>query len=84
LVAAAPAHFVSIVDKAILCKKGLNEGPSDPPKRLGELSADDLLAVAVEDGEPLPPADVQVLAQACDIDARALGLESAALISGSP
>jgi hypothetical protein len=54
LIASDPKHFISIVDKAILRKKDLNEGPSDTQRRRGELSADDLFEVAAEDDLPLP------------------------------
>jgi hypothetical protein len=74
LISAAPKNFISIIDKAIMRKKGLNEGTSEPPKRQGELCAEDLLAVAVEDGRPLHPGDAQDLARACDIPEAALGL----------
>jgi hypothetical protein len=53
-------------------------------RRRGELSADDLFAVAAEDGLPLPPGDVQVLAQACDIDIVTHDITSAASIDGAP
>jgi hypothetical protein len=72
--------FVSIIDKAMLRKKAINEGSAMPPARRGELSADDLLAVAAEDDAPMPIDDVQQLAQACDIQLSALNLETA----GSP
>jgi hypothetical protein len=74
LISVAPKNFISIIDKAIMRKKGLNEGTSEPPKRHGELCADELLAVAVEDGRPLLPGDAQDLARACDIPEAALGL----------
>jgi hypothetical protein len=54
LIASNPKHFISIVDKAILRKKDLNEGPSDTQHRRGKLSADDLFEVAAEDELPLP------------------------------
>jgi hypothetical protein len=84
LVAADPSHFISIVDKAILRKKDLNEGPSALVRCHGELSADDLLAVAVEDGQPLQSGDALALAMACDIDSGSPGLEPAASTAGSP
>jgi hypothetical protein len=84
LTASDPKHFISIVDKAILHRKDLNEGPSDTQRRHGELSAHDLFAVAAEDGLPLPPGDVQVLAQACEIDIAALDIASAVSIDGAP
>jgi hypothetical protein len=84
LIASDPKHFISIVDKAILRKKDLNEGPSNTQRRRGELSVDDLFEVAAEDELPLPPGDVQVLAQACDIDIAALDIASAASSGGAP
>jgi hypothetical protein len=65
-------RFVSIVDKAIARKKDLKEGPSMASRRLGELNADDLLAVAVEDKRALLIHDVEALAVACDIPCGAL------------
>jgi hypothetical protein len=61
------ANFISIVDKAVLRKKMLNEG-SSTPRRHGELVVEDLLAVALEDSEPMHPGDVAALAVACDIE----------------
>jgi hypothetical protein len=55
-----------------------------PAKRLGELSADDLLAVALEDGSPLLPGDALALASACDLSASALGLSELASTSSYP
>lgn len=68
--------YVSIVDKAVQRKKALNEGSSAPaPKpRRGELLADDLLAIAVEDGAPLQSDDILALARACDLPTGSLGL----------
>jgi hypothetical protein len=84
LIAADPQHFISIVDKAVLRKQKLNEGEAKPQRRRGELDAEDLLAVAVEDGRPLPPRDALVLAAACDNSPAALGLEPSALPLSSP
>jgi hypothetical protein len=84
---AKDALFVSIVDRAILRKKALNEGappPTQPPRRRGELLADDLLAVAVEDGETLSDGDVTALADACDISASELGAPAPPLALQSP
>jgi hypothetical protein len=69
--------LIYIIDKAMLHKKAINEGSVMPVARRGELSADDLLAVAAEDGTPMPLDDVQQLAQACDIALSALNLETA-------
>jgi hypothetical protein len=82
-VAADPSHFVSIVDKAKLRKKEINEGPSMPSRRRGELVAEDLLAVALEDGRPLHPGDAAALAEACDIPPEDL-LLAASSPAGSP
>ncbi|KAK1615444.1 hypothetical protein QYE76_020966 [Lolium multiflorum] len=78
--------FLSIVDRAVLRKKALHEGTAEPPRRRGELSADDLLAVAIDEGVPLVPEDVQALATACDIPASELGSDSVSAPStaGSP
>jgi hypothetical protein len=73
--------FLSIVDRAVLRKKALNEGTAEPPRRRGELSADDLLAVAVDEGVPLVPDDVHALATACDISASELGFDSTSALS---
>jgi hypothetical protein len=79
--------YVSIVDKAVQRKKALNEGSSQPapnPRR-GELFADDLLVVAVEDGGPLATEDVLALAKACDLPSSSLGLDRASpSLTGSP
>jgi hypothetical protein len=71
-VVADSGKYISIVDKAMLRKKELNEGLPEQSLRLGELNVDDLLAVALDDGQVLPPAAVEVLALACDIDTAAL------------
>jgi hypothetical protein len=41
-------------------------------ERRGVLPAEDLIAVAVEDGAPLPSRDLGVIAVACDISLREL------------
>jgi hypothetical protein len=82
----AQAAYVSIVDKAMLRQKEKNEGPSAPAPRRGVLPAEDLLAVALEDGHPLHAADVQVLARACDVNPDSLDLSSAppSVVAASP
>jgi hypothetical protein len=76
-------RFISIVDKAIARKKVLQEGPSAASRRHGELDADDLLAVAVDDKGPLLALDVEALAVACDIPCGALQAPAAlAPVSG--
>jgi hypothetical protein len=55
-------------------RKDINEGPAVPERRRGELVADDLLAIVVEDGGTLQVPDVQALAMACDVPLAALGL----------
>jgi hypothetical protein len=70
----AQGRYVSIVDKAVARKQSMDEGAFVAARRHGELSADDLLAVAVQDGRPLLEADVVVLAKACDIPISGLGL----------
>jgi hypothetical protein len=86
LILADPDNYVSIVDKAILRKQKLNESQASHHRssRRGELDADDLLAVAVEDGCPMPPRDVLSLAMACDISAADLDLEIPSSPAGSP
>jgi hypothetical protein len=67
------ANFISVVDRAVLRKKARMEGGEVlAPSRQGELPSDDLIAVAIEDGKPMPEPDVLVLADACDIPAGAL------------
>jgi hypothetical protein len=68
--------YVSIVDKAIQRKKKINEGSQISQHRQGELDANDLLAVALEDGRPLPTGDVHALAVSCDIPVSALDSEA--------
>jgi hypothetical protein len=77
LILAEPDLYVSIVDKAILRKQKLNDTQPQSTRspRRGELDADDLLAVAIEDGSPLPTRDIVVLAEACDLTASDLGLD---------
>jgi hypothetical protein len=53
-------------------------------RRRGELDADDLLVVALEDNRPFPSDDVLVLAMACDIPASALDTKASMLSSSSP
>jgi hypothetical protein len=77
-------HFVSIVDKAIMRKKGINEGTSQPPRRYGELVADDLQAVVVEEDHPLLLGDAAALAGACDIPVADLTLETSPSTASSP
>jgi hypothetical protein len=78
--------YVSIVDRAAIHKKALNEGTGSPAHRPSKLCTEELLAVAAEDDGPLVPEDVQVLGAACDISATELGLESGLFVmpSGSP
>jgi hypothetical protein len=52
------SRYISIVDRAMLRRKEINEGSSLPVRHRGELDANDLLAVAMEDGHPLPREDV--------------------------
>jgi hypothetical protein len=66
--------YVSIIDKAKQRKKALNEGSGTPCTRRGELSVEDLLAVALEEARPLPEEDVCALASACDLPSSDLGL----------
>jgi hypothetical protein len=73
LVSANPSTYISIVDKVVQHKQKLNEGQELHPSRVGELDADALLVVDVEDPDSLPPRDVHVLAEACDIPVAALG-----------
>jgi hypothetical protein len=54
----ATERYVSIIDKAIARKLVINGGPSAAPSRSGELSPDDLLAVALDDSGHLPRQDV--------------------------
>jgi hypothetical protein len=76
--------YVSILDKTIQRKKNINEGSMKMQRRRGELDADDLLAVALEDNHPFPSDDVLILAAACDIPALALDTKASMLSSGSP
>lgn len=76
----AQGRYVSIVDKAVARKQSMDEGAFVAARRQGELSADDLLAVAVEEGLPLPDADVAVLAKACDIPISCLGLSASPVL----
>jgi hypothetical protein len=64
----AQARYVSIIDRAIARKKELVDGATtESSRRRGELSADDLLAVAVEEGRVMEEQDITALAEACDI-----------------
>ncbi|KAK1631775.1 hypothetical protein QYE76_006090 [Lolium multiflorum] len=74
---AGDTTFVSIIDKAVQRKKALNKASGSRPLRRGELVADDLLAVAVEDGKALAAGDVGALASACDLPLARLGLGAA-------
>jgi hypothetical protein len=63
-------------------RQELDHGPTTAPSRRGELSADALLAVALEEGGPLPKDDVGALAAACDIQLAELELaESSAPVT---
>jgi hypothetical protein len=69
------ARYVSIIDRAIARKKELVDGAAaESSHRRGELSADDLLAVAVEEGREMDVQDITVLAKACDIPCEDLRL----------
>jgi hypothetical protein len=64
------ANYISIVDRAMQRKKELREGDgSKPPPRKGELPADELIVLAMEENSPLPDRDVLSLAATCDIPA---------------
>ncbi|KAK1685871.1 hypothetical protein QYE76_046719 [Lolium multiflorum] len=56
----ATERYVSIIDKAIARILVINGGPSAAPSRSGELSPDDLLAVALDDSGHLPRQDVNL------------------------
>jgi hypothetical protein len=75
---ALPDSYLSIVDRAVLRRKELDEGkPAAAPScRRGELPSEDLVQVAVEDGQPLLDADVEALAVACDIPIAELALDT--------
>jgi hypothetical protein len=70
----------------MLRQKEKNEGLGGAARRRGELPAEDLLAVALEDGHPLHVADVQALARACDVDPDSLDLApaSSSALAASP
>lgn len=71
----ARGRYVSIIDRAIARKKELlGSSTAEASSRRGELLADDLFAVAIEEDGALPDMDVQVLAAACDIDRAELDL----------
>jgi hypothetical protein len=73
----AQARYVSIIDRAIARKKDLFDGATaESSCRRGELSADDLLAVAVEEDREMAVEDIAVLATACDIPCEDLCLAS--------
>jgi hypothetical protein len=75
----AHARYVSIIDRAIARKKDLlDNAAAEVSRRRGELSADDLLDVAVEDDREIAVEDIAVLAKACDIPC-----EDLCLVSGS-
>ena len=87
LAAIEPAMRESIIDKAVKRKERRLEGSAKASSvRLGELPAEDLIAIAVEENKPLGLSDVQALAAACDITARDLGDAQLALqvASSSP
>ena len=82
---AAPRSIQSIVERAALRKKAKMEGYS--PSRLsrrGDLDEEHLLAVALEDAEPLPAADIYALAAACDISADQVDAACSATAGGLP
>jgi hypothetical protein len=76
--------YLSIVDKAVMHKKALNEGAPAPSCRPCELLADDLLAVDVKEGRHLDEDDVSTLVAACDIPPDALSLGSPSVLAKSP
>jgi hypothetical protein len=81
----ARGRYVSIVERAIARKKDLLDGASAAPShRRGELSADDLLAVAIDEGREIPAKDITVLAQACDIPVADLELAPGSAVVTSP
>jgi hypothetical protein len=71
----ARGRYVSIIDRAIARKKELlGSSTAEASSRRGELLANDLFAVAIEDEGALPDKDVQVLAAACDVPCAELDL----------
>jgi hypothetical protein len=73
LVNSDSGNYVSVVDRAVLRKKVRMEGAGiSVQEHHGVLPAEDLIAVAVEDGAPLPGRDLGVIAVACDISLREL------------
>jgi hypothetical protein len=81
----AQGRYVSIVERAIARKKNLLDGAvADPPRRRGELSTDDLLAVALDEGREVPARDIAVLAQACNIPVADLGIAPGSPMVTSP
>jgi hypothetical protein len=60
----------------------LNEGSSAPCHH-GELVVEDLLAIALEDADPMHPSDVGALTVACDIELAELQPVSS-VTAGSP
>ncbi|KAK1660865.1 hypothetical protein QYE76_049024 [Lolium multiflorum] len=81
----AQGRYVSIVERAIARKRSLLDGAiAETSRRQGELSADDLLAVAIDEGREIQAEDIAVLAQACDIPVADLQLAPGLSVVTSP